>query len=101
MPSNFSWMHNAPVFYSTKNAEPQPLSLTATTFIPDDNADAEYTFDPFADCSFSCKVTISEDAKAQLMGFKNANCMSRYIRRMKRKKEQERRWRLKGGNKGG
>ena len=97
MPSNFSWMRNAPVFYSTKNGEFEPLSLTATAFIPDDNADAEYTFDPFTDWSFSCKATVSEDAKAQIMGFRNANCLSRHIRRMKRKKEQERRKRLKEG----
>ena len=87
----------APVFYSTKNGEFEPLSLTATTFEPDENAEWEYTFDPYADCSFSCKATISEDEKAQIMGFRNANCLSRHIRRMKRKKEQERRRRLKSG----
>ena len=87
----------APVFCSTKNGELEPLSLTATTFEPDENAEWEYAFGPYADYSFSCKATISEDAKSQLFGFKNANCMSRYIRRMKRKKEQERRRRLKNG----
>lgn len=88
---------DAPVFCSTKNREFEPLSLTATTIEPDENSEWEYTFDPYADCSFNCKVTVSEDAKAKIMGFRNANCLSRYIRRMKRKKEQERRRRLKNG----
>lgn len=42
-------------------------------------------------------VNFNEDMRAQFLGFKNANCMGRYIRRMKRKKEQERRRMLKNG----
>lgn len=40
---------------------------------------------------------VSLEAQAYILGFKNANCMSRYIRRMKRKKEKERRRMLKNG----
>ena len=40
---------------------------------------------------------VSLEAQASILGFKNANCMNRYICRMKRKKEQERRRRLKHG----
>lgn len=38
---------------------------------------------------------VSLEAPAYILGFKNVNCMNRCIRRMKRKKEQERRKKLK------
>lgn len=43
------------------------------------------------------KNVFNDETRAKVMGFKNANCLSRHIRRMKRKKEQERRRRLKSG----
>lgn len=46
---------------------------------------------------FTAHCKISNENKAVLLGFKNYNCYSRYIRRMKRKKEQERRRILKEG----
>ena len=43
------------------------------------------------------KNVFNDETRAKVMGFKNANCLCRHIRRMKRKKEQERRRRLKNG----
>ena len=54
----------------------------------------------FSDTSFTVTLRnarINREAFAYLLGMKNANCYSRAIRRMKRKKEQERRRRLKSG----
>lgn len=55
----------------------------------------------FHDCSgvvvWYDKSIFNDETKALVLGFKNANCMYRHIRRMKRKKEQERRRRLKQG----
>lgn len=42
-------------------------------------------------------VNFTEETQAVMLGYKNVNCMHRAIRRMKRKKEQERRRRLKNG----
>lgn len=55
----------------------------------------------FSDTSFTVTLRnakINREAFAYLLGMKNANCYSRAIRRMKRKKEQERRRRLKEGS---
>ena len=106
--SNSGYYADAPVVIMTKKGEEWDsenairIYPTRTVELSSDEAECEmntweYTFDPYADFSFSCKATISEDAKAQIMGFRNANCLSRHIRRMKRKKEQERRRRLKSG----
>ena len=45
----------------------------------------------------SSHFKVSMEEQAYILGFKNVNCMNRYIRRMKRKNEQERRRRLKSG----
>lgn len=50
---------------------------------------------------FTCAVRMTDEIKAHLLGFKNANCMYRAVRRRKRWQEQERRRRLKEGNNGG
>ena len=47
--------------------------------------------------SVSSHFTVSREEQAYILGFKNLNCMNRHVRRMKRKKEQERRRRLKSG----
>lgn len=62
-----------------------------------DGVGEKYRFnDVFTDSyTFIGTVKIDENAKAQLLGFKNANCLSRHIRRAKQKKEQERRKKIK------
>lgn len=55
----------------------------------------------FSDTSFTVTLRntrVNREAFAYLLGMKNANCYSRAICRMKRKKEQERRRRLKEGS---
>ena len=42
--------------------------------------------------------TITPEQRMRMIGFDNMNCFNRYVRRMKRKKEQERRRRLKEGS---
>ena len=95
---NGGYFKNAPVFYKTGTGIYAEVSPTDSGVIADEGAEFTYTFDPFADCGFTCRVTIDEDAKAKLYGFKNANCMSRFVRRVKREKERERRRRLKEGS---
>lgn len=50
---------------------------------------------------FTCTVKMNDESKAYLLGFKNANCMYRAVRRRKRWKEKERRRRLKEGKQDG
>lgn len=45
------------------------------------------------------KGAMNDEGKAHLLGFRNANCMYRAVRRRKRWEEKERRRRLKEGNK--
>lgn len=42
--------------------------------------------------------TLTMEQKAYILGYKNMNCLSRAIRRMKRKMEQERRRKLKNAD---
>lgn len=49
-------------------------------------------------CEFTATVKMTNENKAVLLGFKNYNCYSRFIRRRKRHAEQERRRRLKEGS---
>lgn len=51
-----------------------------------------------ADYSFSFTAKICEEDKAIILGFKSVAAMDRFYRRIKRKKEQERRRRLKEGS---
>lgn len=46
-------------------------------------------------CEFTATVKITKENMAVLLGFKNYNCYSRFIRRVKRRKEKERRRKLK------
>lgn len=48
---------------------------------------------------FMLQLKMSDETRARMLGFKNYNCYSRSIRRMKRRKEKERRRRLKGDSK--
>lgn len=48
---------------------------------------------------FTCAVRMTDEGKAHLLGFRNANCMYRAVRRRKRWEEKKRRRRLKEGNK--
>ena len=48
-------------------------------------------------CEFTAAIKMSNENKAVLFGFKNYNCYSRFIRRQKRKREKERRIKLKEG----
>ena len=65
-----------------------------------DNEFRKHLHEP-TDCSGTLvwydKNVFNDETRAKVMGFKNANCLCRHIRRMKRKKEQERRRRLKNG----
>ena len=79
------------------------LTMTAEATIDDDEVDA-YTPNTWTAgmvkilfISRGTGKTLSPDQKAYILGFKNLNCMNRYIRRTKRKKEQERRRRMKEG----
>lgn len=46
-------------------------------------------------CEFTATMKMTNENKAVLLGFKNYNCYSRFIRRVKRRKEKERRRKLK------
>lgn len=50
---------------------------------------------------FTCAVRMTDEGKAHLLGFRNANCMYRAVRRRKRFEEKERRRRLKEGKQDG
>ena len=52
-------------------------------------------FSGFEPMTLNMRIMITEDQKAKLIGFKNAACLSRAIRRRKRKIEKQRRERLK------
>ena len=83
------------------------LTMTAEAPLDDDEVDegqvwqmesgGRFVLNP-STFSVSSHFKVSLEAQAYILGFKNVNCMNRYIRRMKRKKEQERRRRLKDGN---
>jgi len=49
-------------------------------------------------CEFTATAKLPKETMALLLGFKNYNCYSRFIRRRKRHAEQERRRRLKEGS---
>ena len=51
-----------------------------------------------ADFSFFSTIKVCEEDKARILGFKSVAAMDRFYRRIKRKKEQERRRRLKEGS---
>ena len=46
-------------------------------------------------CEFTATMKITKENMAVLLGFKNYNCYSRFIRRIKRWEERERRRKLK------
>lgn len=63
-----------------------------------DYSPAEYDVMMAGDYSdFDFNVEITDENKAHLFGFKNANCMRRAVRRRKRWEEKKRREKLKEG----
>lgn len=50
------------------------------------------------DYTFTCTCKMTDETKTYVLGFKSVAAMNRFYRRIKRKKEQERRRRLKDGN---
>ena len=63
------------------------------------NWSKEYWDAVWGNFEFTARARIDKDSLAKIAGFKNYNCYSRSIRRMKRRKEQERRRRLKEDSK--
>ena len=76
------------------------LTMTAEAPMDDDEVDegqvwqmesgGHFVLNP-STFSVSRHFKVSLEERAYILGFKNVNCMNRYIRRTKRKKEQERR----------
>lgn len=90
-------MTGGTIYFSTADSPVKQAfnGLTEVTFTCD-GEDVETLFYPQT-AEFTATVKLPKETQARILGFKNYNCYSRFIRRMKRHTEQERRRRLKGG----
>ena len=91
-------MTGGTIYFSTADSPVKQVfnGLTEVTFSCG-GEDVETLFYPLT-VEFTATVKMTNENKAVLLGFKNYNCYSRFIRRMKRREEQERRRRLKEGS---
>ena len=63
-----------------------------------ETGDVFYTGPRPWECHIAYSGCMSLETQARILGFKNYNCYSRFIRRQKRRAEHERRRRLKEGS---
>lgn len=104
MPERNNYMEHATVYISSAGGKISQAfeGIKESAFTCSDqfqNWSKEYWDMVYGNFEFTARARIDKDALAKIAGFKNYNCYSRSIRRMKRRKEQERRRRLKENSK--